>query len=76
MGVDPTKEKVEDAMSTVVYSVSPDAPLDEVVATMAEHKYGSAVVMQNDRIEHGGEITSRTSPGPPRRMAPRRDTGC
>ena len=29
VGVDPTKEKVEDAMSTVVYSVSPDAPLDE-----------------------------------------------
>ena len=50
VGVDPTKEKVEDAMSTVVYSVSPDAPLDQVVATMAEHKYGSAVVMQNDEV--------------------------
>ena len=50
IGVDPTKEKVEDVMSTVVYSVSPDAPLDQVVATMAEHKYGSAVVMQNEKV--------------------------
>lgn len=49
-GVDPTKVKVEDAMSTVIYSVSPDAPLDEVVGTMGEHKYGSAVVMQNQKV--------------------------
>lgn len=49
-GVDPTKVKVEDAMSTVVYSVGPDSPLDEVVAAMGEHKYGSAVVMQNDKV--------------------------
>jgi acetoin utilization protein AcuB len=49
-GVDPTKVKVEDAMSTVIYSVGPDSPLDEVVATMAEHKYGSAVVMHNEKV--------------------------
>jgi acetoin utilization protein AcuB len=49
-GVDPTKVKVEDAMSTVVYSVGPDCPLDEVVGTMGEHKYGSAVIMQNDKV--------------------------
>ena len=49
-GVDPTKVKVEDAMSTVVYSVAPETPLDEVVATMGEHKYGSAVVMQNQKV--------------------------
>jgi acetoin utilization protein AcuB len=49
-GVDPTKVKVEDAMSTVVYSVSPETPLDEVVGTMGEHKYGSAVVMQNEKV--------------------------
>lgn len=49
-GVDPTKVKVEDAMSTVVYSVAPETPLDEVVETMGEHKYGSAVVMQNQKI--------------------------
>ena len=49
-GVDPTQVKVEEAMATVVYSVSPDMPLDEVVGTMAEHKYGSAVVMQNEKV--------------------------
>jgi acetoin utilization protein AcuB len=48
--VDPTKVTVEDAMSTVVYSVEPDAPIDEVVSTMAEHKYGSAIVMQNGKV--------------------------
>lgn len=48
--VDPEKVLVEDAMSTAVYSVSPDAPLDEVVSSMAEHKYGSAVVMQNSKV--------------------------
>ena len=50
VGVDPSEVKVEDAMSTVVYSVSPETPLDEVVSTMGEHKYGSAVVMQNMKV--------------------------
>jgi acetoin utilization protein AcuB len=49
-GVDPATITVEEAMSSVVYAVSPDAPLDEVVMTMAEHKYGSAVVMQNNKV--------------------------
>jgi acetoin utilization protein AcuB len=48
--VDPTKVSVEEAMSTVVYSVTPDSPLDEVVSTMAERKYGSAIVMQNGKV--------------------------
>lgn len=48
--VDPTKVSVEDAMSSEVYSVSPDAALDEVVTTMAERKYGCAVVMQNAHV--------------------------
>lgn len=48
--VDPKKITVEEAMSSTVYSVSPDAPLDDVVAEMAEHKYGSAVVMQNNKV--------------------------
>jgi len=48
--VDPEKVTVDDAMSTSVYSVSPDAPLDEVSAAMAEHKYGSAVVVQNNKV--------------------------
>jgi len=48
--VDPRTVKVEDAMSQEVYTVSPDAPLDEVVGEMAEKKYGSAVVMQNSKV--------------------------
>lgn len=48
--VDPNEVKVEEAMSTVVYQVSPEAPLDEVAAAMAEHKYGCAVVMQNHHV--------------------------
>ncbi|MBL8604340.1 MAG: CBS domain-containing protein [Myxococcales bacterium] len=48
--VDPTAVTVEDAMVTNVYSVSPEAQLDEVVGELALHKYGSAVVMQNDKV--------------------------
>ncbi len=48
--VDPHRVMAEDAMSTSVYAVKPETPLDEVVANMAEHKYGSAVVMQNNRV--------------------------
>ena len=48
--LDPAKVTVEDAMSSGVYAVGPDAPLDEVVAEMGEHKYGSAVVMQNEKV--------------------------
>jgi acetoin utilization protein AcuB len=49
-GVDPKKVLVEDAMSSEVYSVSPEAPLDEVASEMAEKKYGSVVVMQNHKV--------------------------
>jgi acetoin utilization protein AcuB len=48
--VDPRNVKVEDAMSTEVYTVSPDAALDEVVGEMAEKKYGSAVVVSNQKV--------------------------
>ena len=48
--VDPTTVTVEDAMSNEVYAVSPDASLDEVVGTMAEHKYGSSVIVQNAKV--------------------------
>jgi acetoin utilization protein AcuB len=40
--------RVDDVMSPDPYTISPDAALDEVVATMAEHKYGSAVVQQDN----------------------------
>jgi acetoin utilization protein AcuB len=49
-GVDPSKVTVEDAMTQEPYSVHPDALLDEVVGDMATHKYGSAVVMQNEHV--------------------------
>ena len=48
--VDPSVILVEDAMSQGVYTVSPDAPIDEVVTEMASKKYGSAVVMQNHKV--------------------------
>lgn len=48
--VDPSKVLVEDAMSTGVYTVSPEAPLDEVVSEMATKKYGSAVVVHGNRV--------------------------
>lgn len=48
--VDPKKVSVEEAMSPAPYAVSPEAALDEVVGEMAEHKYGSAVIMQNDKL--------------------------
>jgi len=48
--VDATKTTVEEAMTELPYAVSPEAPLDEVVGTMAEKKYGSAVVVQNHKV--------------------------
>ena len=49
-GVDPKVERARDAMSTEVYSVSPEAALDEVALQMAANKYGSAVVVQNNHV--------------------------
>lgn len=40
--------KVDDIMTPDPYSVRPEAPLDTVVAEMAEHKYGSAIVLQDN----------------------------
>ncbi|APR86867.1 CBS domain protein [Minicystis rosea] len=48
--VDPEKVVVEEAMVPEVYTVSPAAPLDEVVREMAAHKYGSAVVMDHNKV--------------------------
>jgi len=48
--VDPQRVKVEEAMTDQVYTVSPDAPVDEVVKEMARHKYGSAIVLDNHRV--------------------------
>ncbi len=48
--VDPEKVLVQESMSEQVYHVTPEAPLDEVATEMAEHKYGSAVVMSNGKV--------------------------
>ena len=48
--VDPEKVTVEEAMSEVVYTVAPRAPLDEVVREMAQHKHGCAVVADNGKV--------------------------
>jgi acetoin utilization protein AcuB len=48
--VDPHKVLVGEAMSQEPYVVSPDAALDEVVLSMAEKKYGSAIVVQHDKV--------------------------
>jgi acetoin utilization protein AcuB len=44
--VDPSQVTVDEAMSQEVYSVTPDALLADVAKAMAEHKYGSAIVME------------------------------
>ena len=46
----PHKVHVADAMAQKPYAVHPDLPLDEVVSEMASHKYGAAVVLQNDHV--------------------------
>jgi acetoin utilization protein AcuB len=48
--VDPAKVKVEEAMTPILYTVSPDAALEEVAARMAEHKYGSALVVKDGKV--------------------------
>jgi acetoin utilization protein AcuB len=48
--VDASKATVEDAMSSVVYTARPEAPLDEVVREMAEHRYGSVVITSNEKV--------------------------
>lgn len=49
-GVDATKVSVKDVMVARPYTVSPDAPIDEVVQEMAGKKFGSAVVVDNGRV--------------------------
>lgn len=48
--VDPEEVKVSEAMTQEAFTVSPRATVRKVVAEMAEHKYGSAVVMDKDRV--------------------------
>lgn len=49
-GVDMDTDRVDDAMSSDAYAVTPDASVQEVAAEMAAHKYGCAVVMERGRV--------------------------
>ena len=48
--VDPSKVLVEEAMSTDVYAVGRETPLVEVIAEMADHKYGCVVVVEATHV--------------------------
>jgi acetoin utilization protein AcuB len=50
-GVDPKEVAVEEAMAQEAYTVPPGTALLEVARTMAMHKYGSAVVARDGRVE-------------------------
>jgi acetoin utilization protein AcuB len=75
--VDPRLVTVSDAMSTSVYSVPPETPLDEIAAEMAAAKYGSAVIMRGhevvgifttvDACRTLASILREGRPGPPAR---------
>jgi acetoin utilization protein AcuB len=49
-GVDPATDTVREAMSGEPYTVPPGAPLDEVAATMAERRLGSAIVVDRGAV--------------------------
>lgn len=50
IGGDSPSMKIGEICEEGVYSVSPDSPLDEVVKGMAQNKYGSAVVVDNNKV--------------------------
>lgn len=49
-GADANKISIKDVMTAKPYTVSPDAPIDEVVKEMADKKFGSAVVVDNGKV--------------------------
>lgn len=48
--VDPAKMTVDEACTFDPYLTSPTSPLNEVVAHMADKKYGCAIVVDNDKL--------------------------
>lgn len=48
--VDPEEVRVEEAMSADTFAVGPRTTLRKVAAEMAEHRYGSAVVLDKERV--------------------------
>src|SRR5262249_48779585 len=49
-GVDPAEVEVSEAMTPTPFTVRPRSSLRKVAAEMATHKYGSAVVMEKNRV--------------------------
>lgn len=48
--VDPAVVTVEEAMTQMPYTVSPETGIDRVAAEMAEHKYGAVIIVENGRV--------------------------
>jgi acetoin utilization protein AcuB len=48
--VEPDEVMVEEAMTREVFSVAPDAPLEDVALEMADRKLGSAVVVRGNEV--------------------------
>lgn len=48
--VDPHEVEVSEAMTPTPYTVTPRSSLRKVASEMAANKYGSAVVMENERV--------------------------
>lgn len=48
--IDTAKVSVEEAMTPNPFTVSPEAPVADVARAMAQNKWGSAVVMENERV--------------------------
>jgi acetoin utilization protein AcuB len=48
--VDPEEVRVSEAMSPEIFTVGPRASVRKVAARMAEHRYGSAVVLDKGRV--------------------------
>lgn len=48
--VDPRQVKVGEAMSQEIFTVSPKDPVRKIAAEMADHKYGSAIVLDGAKV--------------------------
>ena len=49
-GVDANQVKVSEAMSAEVFTVTPSTLISQVSVQMADHKYGSAVVVEGEKV--------------------------
>lgn len=77
--VDPATDTVREAMSGEPYAVAPGAPLEEVAATMAARRLGSAIVVDRgvvigvfttvDALRALASLAGRRRPRAPRREA-------